>query len=166
MVDVFPPAKTASGRRSLHHASAEARSAASTKRLGRMPGSSGTRCNLSLSHRGFRARGVVGGRKSGHQPSTLGHCSCAAWICRLPTNRLPRSFAAPPIPARWTSARDPNGHACCGMRWSANRILNRWISSLSAKAESTTAHRGLPAALRGLLPEHLDCLRKQPCKMI
>jgi hypothetical protein len=33
------------------------------------------------------------------------------------------------------------------MRWRANRILNRWISSLNAKAESTTARRGLRVTL-------------------
>ena len=54
----------------------------------------------------------------------------------------------------------------CGTRWNTSRLPNRSINSSSARAASTAAHRGLPAALRGLLPERLDCLRKQPCKMI
>jgi hypothetical protein len=47
-----------------------------------------------------------------------------------------------------------------------NRIPSRSINSSSGRAASTAAHRGLPAALRGLLPERLDCLREQPCKMM
>jgi hypothetical protein len=66
LVNVFPPAKTASGRRSLYDSSGEARSPASAKRVGRMPGPSGTRCNLLLSNRRFRSRGVVGGGKLCH----------------------------------------------------------------------------------------------------
>jgi hypothetical protein len=65
-----------------------------------------------------------------------------------------------------TSAPDPNGHACCGMRWDISHIPSRLMHSLSARAASTAVRRGLPAALRGLLPERLDCLRKQPCKMM
>ena len=55
---------------------------------------------------------------------------------------------------------------CCGTRWDTSRIPSRSMHSSSARAASTAAHRGLPAALRGLLPERLDCLRKQPCKMM
>jgi hypothetical protein len=60
---------------------------------------------------------------------------------------LPQSFAAPLILARLTSAPGQNGPALYGMRWRANRILNRWISSLNAKAESTTVRRGLRVTL-------------------
>ena len=69
-------------------------------------------------------------------------------------------------PAKVDKRTRSNGHGCFGMRWSTSRIPNRSMHSSSARAASTAAHRGLPAALRGLLPERLDCLRKQPCKMM
>jgi hypothetical protein len=72
LVDLFPPARAGSGRSTVHGAGTEARSASGAKRLERLPDQSGSQCNLWIPQCRFRSRGVVSGRRSGHQPGTSG----------------------------------------------------------------------------------------------
>jgi hypothetical protein len=55
---------------------------------------------------------VSGGRqKIGRSAEHGGRYGFRVWIYQPTTNRLPRSFAAPPIQAGSTSGRDPSGRA-------------------------------------------------------
>jgi hypothetical protein len=79
--------------------------------------------------------------------------SRARWALQLQHLDLPSTgepfaavIAAPPIPARWTSERDPSGRACSVTVPNTNRIVNRLPRSFAAKAASTNVLRDLPGA--------------------
>ena len=61
----------------LFQGSAEARSRPGAKCLGGVPVQPGSQRNLWLPQRRVRSGDVVGGRRSGHQPSTLGAAAAA-----------------------------------------------------------------------------------------
>ena len=96
LVDVFPSAKTASGRRSLFHLSAEARS---------------PRVRIAWEDcQASRDRNAIYGYLSAvfdlvmwwaAEDRAISRARWAlqlqGWTCQLPTNRLPRSSCAPPI---------------------------------------------------------------------
>ena len=112
LVDVFPPARAGSGRRSLHHPGAEARSLPGAHCLGGLPVQPGSQCNLWIPQCCVRPCDLVGGRRSRGLPGTLGAAACSglrsAHDCRPRRALLHLSYScAPPFGRAILVTQDP-----------------------------------------------------------
>ena len=124
--------------------------------------------DLRLFQRRVRSGDVVGGRRSGHQPGTLGATTAAVWICQRTTNRSRRSSCAPLI-VKSGQADAIQVVARAAVRSGVqDELLSRLPRSFSARAASTNVLRGSPAASgEALVADRWTCIQcnvnREPC---
>ena len=146
LVPVFPPAKTASGRRSLYDSSAETRSRPGCGSLGKLAKPAANAMQSMAISPPFSISWRDGRRKNVPSRGLARRYGCRISGRPITTSRLRQLSAAPPIQVGSTSERDPSGRGCCGTRWSTSQAPSPWPRSFDARAGSTRVRRDLRVA--------------------